>query len=57
MALEERLKTNSPKDEGDLKGSIDLAVSDVDHPGVGLSLVEVMQTNKPNGTAVNGSIF
>lgn len=57
MALEERLKGNSPNDDGDLKDSIDLAIRDVDHPGVSLTLAEVMRTNKQNGTGVNGSIF
>jgi hypothetical protein len=55
LALERRLKTDSPVTDADLAECIRLAREDVDHPGKNLTLLEAMltksvaQAEKPNG--------
>ena len=46
LALEQRLKKESPKTDDDLVACIGMAVEDADHPGKNLTLVEAMQYGK-----------
>ena len=42
LALESRLKKDSPKTDGELEACIQMAVEDVDHPGKNATLLEAM---------------
>ncbi len=52
LKLEERLKTDSPTTDADLKACCEMAIEDVDHPGKNVTLLEAMLTKsveKVNG--------
>ena len=51
LALEQRLKLDSPKDDDELRACCAMAVEDVDHPGRNLTLLQAMQVGKVNGGA------
>lgn len=42
VALENRLKTDNPSSDDDLKACVEMAIEDVDHPGKNLTLLEAM---------------
>src|SRR5581483_1384723 len=50
LALEQRLKKDSPKTDDELGACIAMATEDVDHPGKNASFAEAFTAGKPNGT-------
>lgn len=59
MTLEQKLKTDPPKDDSDLRALIAMAQDEIAlvHVGAGMSLLEVMQAGKVNGAAQQDQPF